>query len=59
MELERIRDEKENLRIMLVDLINEFEKLTDVEVVELTLRRERLMGFERGKIYDVEVSCEV
>ena len=58
MDIKQIRKEKENLEDMLRDLVAEFEKLTEVYVGEIYVRRTQTIGSE-NEIYRVEANCEI
>jgi len=58
MDIKQIRKEKENLEDMLRDLVAEFEKLTEIRVGEIYIRRTQTIGIE-SEIYHVDTICEV
>ena len=58
MDIKQIRKEKENLEMLALDLLSEFEKLTGVMVSDLTIGRVYTVSGS-DPICSVEATCEI
>jgi len=53
-----MREEKKNLEELMLDLVSEFEKLTDIRVVSVGVRRTHMIDGS-SELYSVEAECEI
>jgi len=58
MDIKQIRKEKENLEMLALDLLSEFEKLTGVMVSDLTIGRVYTIS-GGNPICSVDTTCEI